>query len=196
MRRLTDEPAAGAEGGALGTTAERATLLIAVPSASLAFTLAFNLGAFDTIFFDAVFTLWVIATVVLVGSLVSKLPPQSWQGRFVLFVPSIWVLGAFIVDPAAEDTASQAVFFGTIVITIVCLPFIAWILISAINPEFLNLPGSNRLAIIAAVLFFALAGYFVGARNDIFVNCDDFKVSGNDLPSNCLPTEATPNPGG
>lgn len=179
-----------------GTSAERATLLIAVPSASLAFTLAFNLGAFDTIFFDAVFTMWVVATIVLFGSMVSRLPPQSWLGRFVLFVPSIWMLGAFIVDPAGEDTASQAVYVGTIFITVVCLPFIAWILISAINPEFLDLPGSNKLAIIAAVLFFIAAGYFVGARNDIFVNCDDFKVSGNDLPANCLPTEATPNPGG
>jgi hypothetical protein len=60
-----------------GTSAERATLLIAVPSASLAFTLAFNLGAFDTIFFDAVFTMWVIATIVLFGSMVSKLPPPE-----------------------------------------------------------------------------------------------------------------------
>ena len=44
----------------------------------MAFTLAFNLGAFGTVFFDAIFTAWVIATIVLVGSLVSKLPPQTW----------------------------------------------------------------------------------------------------------------------
>lgn len=178
-----------------GTSAERATLLIAVPSASVAFTLAFNLGAFDTIFFDAIFTVWVIATIVLVGSLVSKLPPQNWFGRFVLVVPSLWLLAAWIVDPAGKDVASQVVFASTIFITLICLPFIAWILISAINPDFLELAGSNKAAIIVAVLLITAAGYFAGARNDIFLNCEDFKVSGNDLPDNCLATDEVPSPG-
>ena len=196
MRRLTDEPAAGADGGALGTTAERATLLIAVPSASVAFTLAFNLGAFGTVFFDAIFTAWVIATIVLVGSLVSKLPPQTWWGRFVLFVPSLWFLASWIIDPGAEDAPAQILFAFTIFITAVCLPFIAWILISAINPEFLELPNSNKAAIVAAVVLFAACGYLVGARNDIFLDCGDFKVSGSDLPANCVSVPEAPNPGG
>jgi hypothetical protein len=194
--RVSDEPTAGADGGALGTTAERATLLIAVPSASVAFTLAFNLGAFGTVFFDAIFTAWVIATLVLVGSLVSRLPPQSWWGRFVLFVPSLWFLASWIVDPAAEGGSARVIFALTIFITVVCLPLIAWILISAINPEFLELPNSNKAAIVAAVVLFAASGYFVGARNDIFLDCGDFKVSGNDLPSNCVSVPAAPNPGG
>ena len=184
----------GSRGSQYGTSAERATLLIAVPSASVAFTVAFNLGAFDTVFFDALFTVWVIATIVLVGSLVSTLPPHSWLGRFVLFVPSLWLLGAFVVDPAGQDTASQVIFGTAIFVTVVCLPFIAWILITAINPDFVELPGSNKAAVIAAVLLFAVSGYLVGARNDIFLTCEDFKVSGNDLPANCLSTTETPNP--
>lgn len=193
---MSDEPTAGTDGAGLGTTAERATLLIAVPSASVAFTLAFNLGAFGTVFFDAIFTAWVIATIVLVGSLVSKLPPRTWWGRFVLLVPSFWFVASWITDPGAEDAAASIIFGSTLFITVVCLPFIAWILISAINPEFLDLPNPNKAAIIAAVVAFAASGYFVGTRNDIFLDCGDFKVSGNDLPSNCVSVPEAPNPGG
>lgn len=179
-----------------GTTAERATLLITASSASVAFMLAFNLGAFNTIFFDQLLTVWVLATIVLVGSLVSNLPPQNWWGRALLVLPSGWILGAWWAGPTAEDTAGNVVFGVTIAITLVSLPFIVWVMISAINPDFLQLPRSNRITIIVAVLAFVAVGYAMGARNDFFLNCDDFKISGNDLPANCVSTPDTPRPGG
>jgi hypothetical protein len=76
----------------------------------------------------------------------------------------------------------------------VTLPFIAWVLASAINPDFLQLPQPNRIAIFAALVVFALAGFGMGARNDVFLNCDDFKIGGNDLPANCTSGPNTANP--
>lgn len=176
------------------TSAERAALLIAAPSASVAFTLSFNLGAFDAIFFEAIFAVWVVATLVLVASLLSQLPPQHWGGRLILFVPSLWFLAAWFTDPADEDVATNAVYASTIFITVICLPFMAWMVISIINPAFAELPGKNKLAVLGAVFLFASIGYLVGAHNDVFLACDDFKVSGNDLPDNCRSGPETPNP--
>ena len=79
---------------------------------------------------------------------------------------------------------------------VVCLPFIVWVLAAAINPDFIKLPRPNRIAVVAGVLVFALIGYGIGARNDVFLDCDDFKVSGNDLPANCTSGPKTPNPSG
>jgi len=31
-----------------------------------------------------------------------------------------------------------------------------------------------------------IAGFAIGARNDMFLNCGDVKISGNGLPANCL----------
>jgi uncharacterized membrane protein len=178
-----------------GTPTERATLLITVTAATVAFALGFNLGAFDAIFFDALLTVWVVATVVLVGSFVTSLPPKYVGGRLVLLLPSGWLLAALVSDPAGEDAASRALFGLTIAVTVVCLPFIAWALISAINPEFIDLPRLNRVAVVGAVVAFALIGYGLGARNDLFLSCDDFKISGNDLPGNCTSGPDTANPG-
>lgn len=164
---------------------DRAALLITVGAGSIAFTLGFNAGAFNTIFFDVYLGIWVLATAVLVGSLVSKLPPQFWWGRVLLLLPSAWIVVAWLSDPAGDENGE--VLFGlTIVAAVVCLPFIVWVLAAAINPEFVNLPRMTRALVIAGVLLFALVGFGMGARNDLFLNCDDFKVSGNDLPANCV----------
>ena len=166
---------------------ERATLLITVTAASVAFGIGFNLGAFDTIFFDALLSVWVISTLVLIGSLVTSLPPNTAWRRGVLLLPSGWLIASLVADPSGEDAASRVVIGFTIIVTVICLPLIARILIAAINPEFVDLPRAHRVAVIGAVIAFALIGYALGARNDLFLTCEDFKVSGNDLPANCTP---------
>lgn len=173
------------------TAADRAALLIAVPGATVAFGLGFNLGAFDEIFFDAILAVWVIATLVLAASFFTRLPPRHWAGRAVLLLPTLWLVMASLIDPIETSALDNAVFAVTIVITVITLPFIGWILISAINPDFVSLPRHNRAAVMTAVAVFAVAGWLLGARNDAFLTCDDFKVSGNDLPANCVPGPKT-----
>lgn len=168
-------------------TEDRAALLIAVPSASIAFMLAFNLGAFGEVFFEQVFTIWVMTTIVLVASFLTPLPPKHWAGRLLLLVPTAWVIMAAIADPSQpEDRATRFIFGTTIFVTLVCLPFVVWILVSAINPDFAHLSMRSRVAVLAAVAFFAVAGWFIGARHEIFLTCRDFEVSGNFVPEPCV----------
>jgi hypothetical protein len=174
---------------------DRATLIIAVATATGAFAIGFNFGAFDVVFFDALQSIWVISSIVLVASFITNLRPKHWLGRLILLIPSVWVIMAWIADPAGEDATSDVLFTITLLLTLVTLPFIAWVLVSAINPDFLELPRPNRIAIITALVVFALVGFGMGRHNDLFLNCDDFKISGNDLPDNCTSGPITPNPG-
>jgi hypothetical protein len=59
------------------TPSDRATLLITAGSATVAFTVGFNLGAFGVVFFDQLLTVWVIATVILFASIFSNIPPDT-----------------------------------------------------------------------------------------------------------------------
>lgn len=168
---------------------DRATLLIAAGSATVAFSLGFNYGAFDTVFFGDVFTVWVVATVVFGGSLVTRMPPHTWPRRLVLLVPSLWLLASWVdnnLDVANSDRIVTAV---TVAVTFVALPFVGWFVITAINTDFVELPNKNKAAVIGTVAVFLVAGFVLGARNDTLLTCEDFKVSGNDLPSNCVPRE-------
>ena len=168
------------------TPADRATLLVAAGSASVAFMVGFNLGAFRIVFFDQLLTVWVIATIVFVGSIVSDLPPNTWPRRVVLLLPSLWLLAAWIDNSTDIGNSERVAFILTLAVTVVALPFVAWILVTAINTDFAELPSRNKMAVIVAVGVFVVIGVALGARNDFLLNCDDFKISGNDLPSNCL----------
>ena len=165
----------------------RAALLITAASATVAFSVGFNLGAFGVVFFDQLLAVWVIATVILVGSIVSDLPPNTWPRRLVLLVPSLWIVAAWIDNTYSFDRSERIVFTLTVVVTMFVLPVVAWILVTAINPDFADLSGRKKGLVIAAVGLFIIIGFAMGARNDMILNCGDFKISGNDLPANCVP---------
>ena len=172
-----------------GTPAERATLLISVASASVAFMLAFNLGAYGEVFFDQIFTVWIASTLVFLGSIFTRLPPHTWPPRLVLLLPTVWILIAWIDNPRTEDAGESALLWLTLMITVIALPFAAWILVSTINPDFRDLTRNYKIVVGAVVVIAFTAGYGIGARNDVLLTCDDFKVSGNDLPANCVKLE-------
>jgi hypothetical protein len=171
---------------ATSTPSDRATLLITAGSATVAFTVGFNFGAFGVVFFAQLLTIWVIATIVLVASMVSDLPPNTWPRRLVLLVPSLWIIAAWIDNTFAFNRDEQIVFALTVAVTLFVLPAVAWILITAINSDFTELPGRSKGIVIASVGLFIIIGFVFGARNDFFLNCDDFRISGNDLPANCV----------
>lgn len=169
-----------------GTPSDRATLLVTVGAATVAFMLGFNLGAFDVIFFDQLLVVWVIATIVFIGSIVSDLPPNTWPRRLILLLPSLWVVAAWVDNARDVTQGERIVFILTLAMTVVALPFVAWILVTAINTDFAELPRGNKFVVIAAVGIALVVGFGVGARNDFILNCDDFRISGNDLPANCI----------
>lgn len=166
--------------------ADRATLLVTAGSAGIAFMIGFNLGAFRVVFFEQLLTVWVVATVVLIGSVVSDLPPNTWPRRLILLIPSLWLVSAWIDNSTDLANGERVAFALTMIVTAVALPFVAWILVTAINTDFAALPGRNKGLVIGTVAIFVVVGFAIGARNDLLLNCDDFKVSGNDLPDNCL----------
>jgi len=169
-----------------GGPSDRATLLITAGSATVAFTVGFNYGAFGVVFFGQLLTIWLVATVVLVGSLVSGLPPNTWPRRLVLLVPSLWLVAAWLDNTSVFDSSERFAFALTVAVTLFVLPFVAWILITTINSDFVDLPGRKKGIVIVSVGLFIVVGLAFGARNDVFLTCDDFKISGNDLPANCV----------
>lgn len=177
--------------GDVASLAARATLLIAVGSASVAFMLGFNYGAFGVVFFDQVFTVWVVATIVFVASIFTRLEPQTWPRRLVLVIPSFWLILSWLNNNTDLERIDDLTIVFTVVVTLVPLPFVGWILITTINSEFAELPKRNKAVVIATAGLFLIAGLVLGARNDLVLDCDDFKVSGNDLPDNCVSQSTT-----
>ena len=172
----------------------RTYLLAVVGLTTVLWDLGFTLGAFGTIFFEKLFFVWVACTSILIGSLFvpSKKRPFGPFGAVVMALPTIWLImqvweNVSPIQPKIIDI-DIVILVIAIVITVLSLPYVARILISVTVSESLSIQSRKlQTAVIIISLVAGLTGFFVGANNYLFLTCQDFKVSGNDLPANCRP---------
>lgn len=178
----------------------RAFMLSSIAISSGVFGIAFWYGVFGTVFFEHLFYVWVAATVALTASLfvppVDALPSfMSWHGRFVLALPTLWLIMS--VTDGAQDlnlaNVGWAEWILTIAILALTLPYLMYVLVMVAVPDIETLQHPKlRIAIWSIALAVALSGYLIGTHHPRFLTCFDFKVSGSDVPNNCQSAERSP----
>ncbi|MGB5565582.1 MAG: hypothetical protein WBN93_04555 [Acidimicrobiia bacterium] len=72
------------------------------------------------------------------------------------------------------------------VLVVMLYPMVFWIVLRLVAPDYFSIPNRRlKVMSVVIVLFIALLGYGVGELNGRFLSCNEFKVSGNDLPTEC-----------
>ena len=152
--------------------------------------IGFNLGAFGTIFFDRLLEIWAIsAAALLAGILVDRRrshPFLSRTDQLLLAMPSLWLLTTmlrFEEGGAFPRFLNDALMFATAFFSV---PHIIRIVMPIAMPEVAAVRGRRQtLNLLVLTLVISAASFAIGYRNDLFMTCADFKVAGNDLPTNC-----------
>lgn len=152
---------------------------------------AFTLGAWGTLFFDQLMTVWAAATGALVVVLIQ---PRGFKYRLIkaaaLAVPSLWVLLSFILASGDQDTATILLDLLGAAVAILGLPFTAWVLIRMMWPGFgEGLTVARRWVVLGAIGLIAALSYQLGVHQAGFLTCEDFAISGNSNPPGCTPTD-------
>lgn len=171
----------------------RAFMLSSIAISTGIFGIAFWYGVFGTVFFEHLFYLWVASTVALVASMfvppVDALPSfMSWRGRFVLALPTVWMVMAGVDGSEALNlnVADWVEWTLTIATLILTLPYLLYVLVLVAVPDIEALSQPRlRIAIWMIALAIALAGYSIGANHSRFLTCFDFQVSGSNIPVDC-----------
>ena len=133
------------------------------------------------------FTVWIAATPVLLASLFVPPPGDreylvSWHGRFILFVPTVWV----VIHLIAGEPTGIVLTTLSIIAALVTLPYTLYIMVIIVSPDLVNLRNPRLIsATRAIVLMICSAAYVVGRYNELFLTCADLVVSGNDTPPRC-----------
>ena len=162
---------------------------------------AFWYGVFGTIFFEHLFYVWVAATVALLASLFVpriETPPIKlpWRGRFVLALPTVWlVLSAFIDIEAyrPDSPGSWVLWVVSLASAFLTLPYLLYVVIVAVVPDIDRLKHPKlRVALVGIVLVMAIAGFVIGKNHPLFLTCENFKVGGHDMPRNCRDADGAP----
>lgn len=173
----------------------RTFVLGTIALSTATWNIAFNLGAYKTIFYSHIFTVWVTATAILLVVLLvpERDVPVPWWGKLLMLVPT---LGVALVPISSIVGDSQlmngfVIGLGTFAI-LICLPYALYVVVNVVNADLLELPETRLKVYLAIiVLVVGLIGYWVGANNRLFLNCGDFKIAGDDIPPNCRPGPPT-----
>jgi len=163
---------------------------IAVVTISLvAYPIAFNLGAYGLVFYEDVFQFVVAATAGLGVSILASpyTGRRRWLVNAALGAPALWLLVATIFTDSVSDAVTNPILGPAgLVVAVVSIPTVLRMLIDMFVPGFRSYTD-NRLLFggLAVVVVIAAAGLYMGAANDRFLTCEDFKIAGSDQPKNC-----------
>jgi hypothetical protein len=165
----------------------RVTGLVIVGICAALWWPAFTLGAWGTLFFDQLMTVWAAST----GAFfVVLLQPRPFRRRAfrasVLLIPSLWLLLSFLIQEDVADVGTVIVDLVGIVVAVVGIPFTLWTLVRIMWPDFgSDLTTGRRLIAIAVVAIVVVVSFGLGANQDRFLTCGDFTISGNSEPPHC-----------
>jgi hypothetical protein len=169
----------------------RTFVLGTIALSTATWTVAFNLGAYRTIFYSNIFTVWVTVTAILLVVLLvpERDVPVPWWGKLLMLVPTLGVALVYTDSNISEREISNWFAIGLgLFAFLVCLPYALYVVVNVVNADLLDLPD-NRLKVylVIIVLLIGLMGYWAGANNHLFLTCGDFKIAGDELPANCRP---------
>lgn len=158
-----------------------------VAFSSIAWWPAFTLGAWGTVFFEQMLTLWAASTAALVLIMVlSDVRRRLGWRAAALAIPSVWVVVALELTPGTSDPVAWV---GTIV-TLAGAPLMLVVLIRFASPDLIeDTEPRDRFAVVAAVAVVVLCSFMLGTAQEHLFTCGDFTISGNSEPPGCTPGE-------
>ena len=168
----------------------RTFVLVAIGLAVFIWNLSFNFGVYGTVFYDRIFTVWVICSVVLAANFFLPAKERylnSW-GMVAMLAPTLWfILQFWQYEIGIQSWLDFIGFWFTFLVMIICLPYGAYIIVSFTQSEALRLKPRSLFAALAAIaVTVAIIGYTVGANNYYFMTCTDFEIAGSHVPENCF----------
>ncbi len=157
-----------------------------IGAALVAWDIAFNYGAFQTVFFARRHQIAVILFVVVLGTIVLRRQVKvNWWLLGLLSIPMLWIFFGLAVPPR-ENSLTSNIDSVLFVLVVMLYPVVFWIVLRLLAPEYFSIPN-RRLKVMSVVIVIVIMflGYAVGEQNSRFLSCNEFKVSGNDLPADC-----------
>ncbi|MEZ5184214.1 MAG: hypothetical protein R2720_00575 [Candidatus Nanopelagicales bacterium] len=166
-------------------TSRRLAGVAVVAFSSVAWWPAFTLGAWGTVFFQQVMSLWAVATAAFLLVMLShEARARVGWWSLALLIPSVWLVLAVQLAPGSHP---ELAWFGTLV-TLVGAPAMLWILVRFAAPDLAeDAEPRDRLVVVAAVTVVVVASFGVGHFQHRVFTCEDFTISGNSQPPGCTP---------
>jgi len=164
-------------------------MLMAIAIAYPMWDIGFEIGVYGKIFFEKIFSVWALSTALLIALIL--VPRRYLAVTTPMLVatafPTLWFGVALIARWAPELTVMGKVVFVTgLVIYLGCVPILIYMIVALAYPELASFDRRGpRIGLAIVVAMFLLAGLVVGKNQYHLLTCEDFELSGANVPADC-----------
>ncbi len=148
---------------------------------------AFTVGAWNTLFFDQLLTIWVASTAALIFVLIERRPVGTRILRAILLLlPSVWLVLSFVVVDTS-DLQTFVVTLAALLAVAISSPFTIWVIAHVIWPDLgEGTTRRQRWLVVLVVVAMAVGCFLLGQNQSKFLTCEDFAISGTAQPPGCV----------
>ena len=114
--------------------------------------------------------------------------PVDRKGLIIMAIPTLALILAFLVNITANPLLRLLRIAIAMFSYVVSLPYSIYIVFSLSHEDIVKLSRQMMIKLVTIAAIIAIIGYSLGRHNYLLLSCYDFKVSGNDLPTNCRST--------
>lgn len=169
-------------------------LSLLFPILLVSWNLGFDLGAFGSVLYRNVITAWIFAVSTFIALLYARFHDKvaiRFYSFIILAVPILWPAIDYLDHHIPNRWIHYFIIFDYALILFGLL-YAAYLFLRIIKTDiFKPINYRNKIFIVFAALFFSGLGFFAGHRNDLFLECSHFKLSGDYIPHNCSRNETS-----
>jgi len=164
-------------------------LSLLFPILLVCWNLGFDLGAFGSILYRNIITAWIFAVSTFVALLYARFHDQvkiRFYSFIILAVPILWPAIDYLDHHIPNIWVHYFIIFDYTIILFGLL-YAAYLFLRIIKDDiFEPITNKNRIFIAVMAILFSGLGFFSGHRNDLFLECAHFELSGDHIPANCV----------
>jgi len=162
----------------------------AIALSAYVWDLSFNYGAFGVIFLGHLIAVWLFSLSILFITVLAKkqvLPGGKLLGYLMLALPTIWLIFRVMDDSLTTGQLTDYILhLASILSIVISLPYLLYLFFYFTNPDLFKLKRKLIAGLVVFVLLIGSVGYTLGHHNYLIMSCENFEVSGQDTPKNCL----------
>ena len=167
---------------------------ITVATSLLVWWPAFTLGVYDEIFFEQLFALWAASTSAFVVA-VLLLGRRAQPAVYSLLIPSVWIVLTWLIPGDRTTLGHDVLFWLGVAVTLAGFPAMVTLVLVMVVPGAESVRhGRDNIVAIAAVALVVVLSFTLGTQHRRLLTCDDFEISGNNLPTGCTPSNGGSGP--
>jgi hypothetical protein len=159
---------------------------ITVATSLLVWWPAFTLGVYDEIFFEQLFALWAAATTAFVVA-VLLLGRRAQPAVYSLLIPSVWIVLTWLIPADTTSLGHDVLLWFGVLVTLAGLPAMVALVLVMVVPGAESVRGRDTVVAVAAIALIVVLSYTMGTQHRRLLTCEDFEISGNNMPAGCTP---------